>query len=227
MVNSTISGRRIGFLAAFALVLAATTFVSQSEGVLFAADATAVAQSLPQTTLEAGPATQTLAKPSNRDPVDLALIENEVLAMVKAHLPEFEVLLDRLRQRQPEQYKRAVRSLARSARRLKAAKKRSPAMFELEVASVKANSNVNLLVAKLKVRESQADRDSLREAIATLHRATASRARYDVELLEMRLERAQKQLDAARERFSAKQSLDQEDVETQFANLLRKAGRQE
>lgn len=153
--------------------------------------------------------------------------EQSVLKMVSEHLPDLKPLLERLRKNDPKQYAVAIRDLARSVRRLESAKKRDDVYFEREVEVVKSQSAVNLLVAKLKVRDSDADRKALRKAVERLNEATIARTQYDVRQLELRLKRAQQQLAAAKARLESKRRENETNLDKSYAGFLRKAGRQD
>jgi hypothetical protein len=141
-------------------------------------------------------------------------------------LPELKPVLDHLRSDDPHQYNLAVRDLAKSARRLEAAKHRDQQLFEIEVELLQAQSSVRLLTAKLKVRDSQTDRQSLRKAVSRLQEAELNRTRYDIQMLKERLDRTKKSLDAAEQRLGAKQDNFRDQLEKSYLGLLRKAGRQ-
>jgi hypothetical protein len=154
-------------------------------------------------------------------------VESTVVRMVNDHLPELKPLLAQLRNKEPEQYKRAIRDLAKSSRRLAAAEKRGPEAFELEVRTIRAQTSVNLLVAKLRVRDRESDRKALRKATETLRHAELERTRHEVKLLQARLERLQKHVQTARQELQEKeQHLDQH-IERSLQTFLRKAGRKD
>lgn len=151
--------------------------------------------------------------------------ESKALELVRAHLPELQEMLKRLRSQEPRQYDRAVRDLARSARRLEGAKSRDERLFDIEVKLLKAQSQVNLLTAKLKVRDSQPDRRRLRASLKRLNQLKIVRAQYDVKVFQERLERTEKLLDEAQERLATALH-DDTDLENTYLGLLDKAGRQ-
>jgi hypothetical protein len=153
-------------------------------------------------------------------------IEAKSLELVNAHLPELRGVLKRLRADKPREYDRAIRDLAKSARKLEQAKNRDEHLYDIEVESLKAQNQVNLLTATLKVRDRQSDRQRLREAAARLQQAQLARARYDVELYRQRLQRAQQQLDAAQGRLESRDSDPDQQLEKLYQVLLRKAGRE-
>lgn len=151
--------------------------------------------------------------------------ETKVLRMVREHLPELRPMLKRLRADAPVQYRRAIVDLARSARRLETARRRDETLYEIEVEMLQAKTDVNLAVARLKVRDQQADRNALRQAVTRVHQVEQRRAEYEVELLEQRRKRVESQLGDARERLKAKRSDMESAVESKFETLLRRAGR--
>lgn len=166
-------------------------------------------------------------KPTPQTPISVDReLESKAIGLVRSHLPELNNVLDRLRADQPRQYDRAIRDLAKSVRKLELAKNRDEQLYELELELLKAQNHVNLLTAKLKVRDSQSDRTQLRDAAARLQQAQVARIQYDVELYRQRLERAKQQLDAAGERLEAKQSDAEQQLEKTYLGLLRKAGRE-
>ena len=77
--------------------------------------------------------------------------ETEVLAwqLVETHLPELNIVLDRLRTGEPRQYQRAISDLARSAKKLEAFRKRDEQLFEIEVELLKTQHAVSLLTASV------------------------------------------------------------------------------
>jgi len=152
-------------------------------------------------------------------------VEDRVLEMVDAHLPHLTVLLDRLRQKEPQRYESAIRGLSRWARRLATAKRRGPQAYELELQIVKAMSSVDLLVAKLMVRDDKEDRAALRDAAEEVKRAELARAQFEADQLRRRLEKMQQQWRSAKERVDQRQSDLSQDTHEFFRQALRKAGR--
>ena len=153
-------------------------------------------------------------------------VEKLVLQLVRSHLPKIEQMLVRLRDSNPAEYQRAIRDLAKSARKLELAKKRDQAMFEIEVEILKARSDVNLLTAKLKLRDGDSDRKSLRRAATQLQQAEMARDEYEIKILEERLATTEHQIDILRERIAAKKRNAESQVEKNYIGYLRKAGHQ-
>lgn len=167
-------------------------------------------------------------KPTPQTPIQVDReTESKALGLVKAHLPELDNVLDRLRADHPRQYDRAIRDLAKSVRKLELAKNRDAQLYEIELELLKAQNEVNLLTAKLKVRDSQSDRKKLRRSVARLNQAQAARIQFDVELYRQRLTRAQQQFDAASKRLETQESDSEQQLEKTYLGLLRKAGREQ
>lgn len=164
------------------------------------------------------------AKPSDQRDLDKE-IERGVLQMVNNHLPEIKVLLDQLRDNEPRQYESAIRNLAKSSRRLQAARKRGEEAFELEVHIVQAQSSINLLIAKLKVRDNKMDRKALLEATRRIELAEIERAKHELASSQSRLARMQEQVTALEKRLLEKQTKLNETVDKDFQSYLRKSGR--
>ncbi len=154
-------------------------------------------------------------------------LEAAAHALVASHLPELKEYLARLRSKDAKQYERAITSLGRSAKRLETTKNRDPRLFEIEVETLKAQNAVDLLTAKLKVRDKKEDRNKLRAAVEHLQHWQITRNEYDISVLQARLERTQKQLDASKQRLQNKRSNLEEQVEKHYVGMLRKAGRSE
>ncbi len=150
-------------------------------------------------------------------------IEQSVLNLVEKHLPELDAMLDRLRSDNRKQYDIAIRDLSRWTKRLESAKKRDAKLYDIEVELLKAESEVNLLTAKLKVRDNDADRESLRKSVIREHRAKLARARYDLNASAERLDRAKHQLELAKEKLATLEN--ESELEQSYLSLLKKAGR--
>jgi hypothetical protein len=151
--------------------------------------------------------------------------ERMVEDLVQSHLPEMTSVLKQLRNVQPEAYERAIKDLFKAARKLELAEKRDQRLFEIEVELLQAEYQASLLMAKLKVRDSETDRRKLRDAVARLQRAQISRSEYDVEVFRKRLERAQRQLDSAVTRLESRKKDADTQLEKSYQTMLRKAGR--
>lgn len=197
-------------------VVPMTSFAVDPSGIRSVADTT------PRTGPKGDPTTRP-KKPANT--VD-ALAEAAASNLVRNHLPELRGVLQRLRSDDPKQYKRAVADLARSAKKLEFAKNRDERLFEIEVENLQAQNSVNLLTAKLKVRDNDSDRHQLRRSLSRLQRAQLTRARYDVDVLQTRLQKTKQQLQNAEQKLATKRENSDADLEKSYTLFLRKAGRQ-
>lgn len=151
--------------------------------------------------------------------------EKVVMELVQAHLPELTNVLKQLRSVQPQQYQVAIKDLSRAARKLELAKKRDPRLFDIEVELLQAEHQASLLMAKLKVRDSQSDRQKLRQAAERLQQAQIIRAQYDVDVFRQRVIRAEQQWEIAKQRLESRQQDQETQLEKSFLSMLRKAGR--
>lgn len=153
-------------------------------------------------------------------------VEAAAIELVDRHLPELRGVLRRLKSDEPKQYRRAIADLARSARRLESAQRRDSELYEIELEHLQARTTLDLLSAKLKVRDSARDRRGLRQALARVHDAERKRAQYDVASLTAKLQRTQQQLDEARQRLSETQPTSETEFEAKYQSLLHRAGRE-
>lgn len=176
----------------------------------------AVAQATPSSTQDAGGAIEPESPQSS---------EAEAQALVRGHLPELVKLLDTLRRESPEQYRRAVADLARHARRLENARRRDGRLFEIELEILKRQTRVDLLVARLQLRDDAQTHAQLRRSLAGLQQARLARLAYDRDQAEQRLARAEQQLQVAEDRLQSARETAPVWVRQTYMHLLRKAGR--
>lgn len=152
--------------------------------------------------------------------------EAKAIRMVESHLPELNPILQRLREKEPREYAKAIRDLARSEKKLELASHRNDGSFEIEVEWLQAQTEVNLLSARLKVRDNARDRKQLKTAVTRLQNAQVAKAEHEVKVFRDRLARAQKLLDAAEQRLKTKQENSDDQIEKMYTGLIRKAGRE-
>ncbi len=151
--------------------------------------------------------------------------EAAALLLVRDELPQLSRVLDRLRSDSPSHYEKAIRDISRSAKRLESMRLRDEKLYSLELDLLKSRTSISLLVARLKVRDNESDRDSLRRTIGQLHSAELSRAKYEVESIEKRLQRTEEQLSDAQTRLSKRSSDLDRRLDSVYTDYLRKAGR--
>ncbi len=109
--------------------------------------------------------------------------EAAALEFVKEHQPELARLLEYLRRKQPRQYQRAIRELARTADRLKLSRERDPRRYELELQAWQVRSRIDLLAARWQVQPDEKIKERLRAAITeqmTLQKQILERERDKV-----------------------------------------------
>lgn len=174
------------------------------------------AQATPSGTQDAGGAVKPESQQSS---------EAEAQALVRGHLPELVKLLDTLRRESPEQYRRAVADLARHARRLENARRRDGRLFEIELEILKRQTRVDLLVARLQLRDDAQTHAQLRRSLAGLQQARLARLTYDRDQAEQRLARAEQQLQVAEDRLQSARETAPVWVRQTYLHLLRKVGR--
>lgn len=150
--------------------------------------------------------------------------EANVVEMVKSHLPEIEALLDRLREKEPQQYAVAIRDLSKSLRRLQLAERRGAEALEIEIRTIKAQSSINLLIARLKLRDDAKDRKSLLAATRDLESAELAKLDFDARTLKARLAKLKDQIANVEKRYEQKKSSIEKQIENDYRSYLRKAG---
>lgn len=91
--------------------------------------------------------------------------EAAVRTFVERNHPELAGLLAHLKDSQPKEYERAVRELHRVTERLAGVQERDPLQYELEIKLWTAQSEVQLLAARLKMGQTKELKDQLRQAI--------------------------------------------------------------
>ena len=108
--------------------------------------------------------------------------EREALAIAfaRTHHPEMADLVEKLRERHPVHFGKAVRDLARTQDRLQKLEAKSPERFESELASWKLDSRIRLLTARNAMKGSAEQGDQLKDLIAQ---------RYDLRMAQQQKER--------------------------------------
>ena len=93
--------------------------------------------------------------------------EREAAAQLFAerHHPELARLLGRLRETNPEEYKKAIQELFATSERLARLMGRTPERYELELAAWKVDSRIRLLAARSAMGESADRREALKELL--------------------------------------------------------------
>jgi len=156
---------------------------------------------------------------------ELVQLEKEVKPLLEDHLPDLIPLVNRLKIGQPKLYYHALVQLGGAARRVESAQSKSPVLHEIELEALKANTQVNLIGARLQVRDSKRDRQELQTAVQRLYDAEERRLEWVVSQIEDRVEMVQQQLETATQRLAEKRRGEADLIANQYERLLRKAGR--
>jgi hypothetical protein len=122
----------------------------------------------PDATTESAPGAPrpTTAKPNKKSPMAVTPErEAAVRTFVERNHPELSGLLAHLKESQPREYERAVRELHRVTERLAGIQERDPLQYELELKLWTAQSEVQLLAARLKMGQTREIKDQLRQAL--------------------------------------------------------------
>jgi len=105
--------------------------------------------------------------------------EAAVLAFVQRNHAELADLLGYLKNSQPDEYERAVKEIFRTTERLRQIQERDEVQYELEVAVWTAQSQVQLLAAKLKMSSSDELLKELRDALGVQNDAKLALLKHD------------------------------------------------
>jgi hypothetical protein len=135
------------------------------------------------------------AKAKNRQPLAITPErEAAVMAFVERNHAELSGLLAHLKENQPKQYEQAVKEIYRITERLAGVQERDPLLYELEVKVWTAQSQVQLLAARLKMGDTQEQRQQLREALAAQIQARLAVLKHQRDSAAQRLARMDEQI---------------------------------
>lgn len=143
--------------------------------------------------------------------------EAAVLTFVQRNHAELAALLAHLKANQRDEYERAIREIFRVTERLATIQERDTTQYELEIDLWTAQSQVQLLAAKLKMGITDELRDELRKALAVQADARLALLQHEREKAKNRLARLEndiQQFEADREKT----------IERQLNVLTRAAG---
>lgn len=134
--------------------------------------------------------------------------EAAVRTFIERNHPELAGLLAHLKDNQPREYERAVRELHRVTERLAGVQERDALQYELEVRLWTAQSQVQLLAARLKMGQTEELKDQLRQAIGQQADAKVELLRHDRSRVAERLSRIDRDIarfEAGRDEIIEKQ----------------------
>ncbi len=142
--------------------------------------------------------------------------EAAVMSFVERNHAELAGLLEHLKANQPKQYEQAVKEIYRVTERLAGVQERDPFLYELEVKVWTAQSQVQLLAARLKMGDTQEQRRQLREALAAQLAARLDVLKHQREQAAQRLARMDEQI--------SKMEADRDEIIDRQLETLAKAG---
>ena len=137
-------------------------------------------------------AQQTPQPESNTQPVSLDR-ETDVRAFVKRNHPELDTILVNLKTARPEAYLAALDDLARQTERLAAI--RDSRRYELELGLWTARSRSQVLIARLRLRDTPALRTQLRALLTEEANLRLAKLEYEHGVVSERLDRVSRQLE--------------------------------
>jgi hypothetical protein len=120
--------------------------------------------------------------------------EAAVRTFVERNHPELSGLLAHLKEHQPKEYERAVRELHRVTERLAGVRERDSAQYDLEIKLWTAQSQVQLLAARLKMGQSEELKDQLRQALGAQADAKVDLLKHEKSRVAGRLSKIERDL---------------------------------
>ncbi|MCE9604392.1 MAG: hypothetical protein K8U03_05740 [Planctomycetia bacterium] len=123
--------------------------------------------------------------------------EAAALTFVRTHHPELADLLERLKERRPHEYEKAIRDLFRVSERLAVSREEFPLRYELELKQWKLTSRIQVQTARLAMGRTPEQEQELKQLLAeqlaahrellalNLERATARAAALSQELADL------------------------------------------
>ena len=144
--------------------------------------------------------------------------EARALRFVKEHQPALMELLIYLKENRKREYEKALRELDRTVARLEQTRRRQQKRYRIELEAWKAQSMIQLLVARLVMSDDPQTREELTEAI---------RHQYDlrIRLLELEQQRLKERLRRVETTVTTLKTKRDQQIERSVGQLLRKAER--
>lgn len=120
--------------------------------------------------------------------------EAAVMTFVGRNHSELSSLLELLKENRRKEYERAIRELYRVTEKLATIQERDREQYELELQAWQVQSRIQLLVARLKMADSDDVRHELKEAVGEQLKARTALLRHERERVARRLERIDRDL---------------------------------
>jgi len=149
---------------------------------------------------------------SKRLPGVTATREAAVTTFVRQHHPDLEALLVYLKAHRPADYAKAIRELFNASERLSRVQEQDEGRYELELAQWKLRSRIQLLVARMRMDNSEALRDQLRDALA-------EQVDLQLKILQRDRDRVKERLDKLEAKIERLSESKQQEAERQFHAL--------
>lgn len=140
--------------------------------------------------------------------------QQKLLGFVREHHPELENLLKTLQEKRPDKYRSAIRALNQSYERLLQLEG-DPKKYHAALRNWKLKSRIDLLAARIAIKDNPQQREKLKKLVAQHVDARANQLRAEKKRLEQRMAKIDQQL------ARVGQNREQE-VERQFELALRK-----
>lgn len=122
--------------------------------------------------------------------------ETAVRKFVEQQLPELESVLNHLKEFNSHEYQRAVRDLSRTVERLAQSRERDQRRYELELKQWQNQSRIDLLVARLKMANSEEYREPLRVLLRERLELKTTVLQLERDRLVERMQKIEQQLQA-------------------------------
>lgn len=108
------------------------------------------------------------------------------LDLARQHLPELIPVLEYLRTKEPDRYRKAILDLDRAVKRLELQRRRGQAFFDLALRQWQVRGKIDLIKARLKVRPTAMDRDSLLVEMSRVREIELERLKLERESVRQR-----------------------------------------
>jgi len=108
-------------------------------------------------------------------------VDSPGVELARQHLKALLPLLSHLRTHEPEQFEKAIRELDRAAKRLESQQRRGDEFYQIALQQWQSRGRIDLLKARLRVRPTDSDRNTLLAEMQRLREIEIERLRLEVE----------------------------------------------
>ncbi len=113
-------------------------------------------------------------------------VESPGVALATQHLRGLLPVLRHLQRHSPPDYEKAIRDLDRAAKRLETIKRRDELLYRLSLSQWQVRGQLDLLKARVRVKDTAADRNAILERLKQLKQLEIRRIEREMELLTLR-----------------------------------------